>query len=210
MMRRNSAYAFINASEPTVLRDIAAAIGKRVGASALDIQGILGSPLVMHGFNIYRRMGDLELYCSTIGDELKEEDPWRAATVVGSLLVGYFSAAKSMLDAAALALNQSHQLGLALKNQDFGKGALLAALRASSSTSAARYDPLRPFFQEVIQWRDSAVHRTTPLVMVHTKPGFEWLGPPAKGSLGSDGGNARYRPRSGGTSSPVSSLDRAT
>jgi hypothetical protein len=111
-------------------------------------------------------MGDVAMYVESVDNELRDPSPWRAAVLSGSLLVGYFSTAKSVLDAAANGMAAIIGLALPLRDQDLSKGRFRNALRAKARDVWCRIEAERSFIEEVVRWRDAAVHRTTPLVMV--------------------------------------------
>jgi hypothetical protein len=77
-------------------------------------------------------------------------------------LVAHFGACKGVLDAISVALNELYTLGLAARNQDMGKGRFWNVLLSQQPTVAQRYTPFRLRAQEIIDWRDAAVHRVAP------------------------------------------------
>jgi len=173
MMFRRSAYPFLQIPAPVVLSRIAAIVSRRLKNTNLSPADAMKNRLAVHAFNVYRRMGDLELYKSAMRNELDGEDKWRAASLASSLIVGYFSAAKSVLDAAAVMLNDAYSLGLSAREQDFVRGRFWNVLSATVPTVVARYQEHRTFVSEVQAWRDAAVHRTTPFLLVNTTPEFK-------------------------------------
>ncbi len=54
--------------------------------------------------NICRRMADVDLYATLIAKALQDIDRFQGGIKVGSFLVGYFSASKSLLDAGSTSL----------------------------------------------------------------------------------------------------------
>jgi hypothetical protein len=121
-----------------------------------------------HAENICRRMGDIELYALFIGEAEAQPDYFWAATIIASYLVGFFSACKSLFDAASICLADLHALELPDRGQDMGKGRFWNSLQARSSKSFTRFKTFRPLCDEIILWRDASVHRTAPLVLVHS------------------------------------------
>jgi len=119
-------------------------------------------------------MADVELYASQISDAQNNSDVVRAAILVGTSLVGYFTSCKSVLDAGAITLARIYQLSLSNKEMDFSKPKIWRQLGQKSTTAHDRYALFRDFFGEIVQWRDSAVHRITPFVITHSP------GPPEK------------------------------
>jgi hypothetical protein len=100
--------------------------------------------------------------------------PWWCAVFSTSLLVGYFSTGKSLLDAGSVALNILLNLSLSNKEQDFSKGKFWKALQSADGSTYAAFNAHRPFMDHVIKWRDVMVHRIPPRVRVLTN------GPPTK------------------------------
>jgi hypothetical protein len=168
-------------SAPAVLDRIAQSVSRRLNETELSPADAMKNRLAVHAFNVYRRMGDLELYKSAMRHELASEDQWRAASLAGSLLVGYFSAAKSMLDAAAIMLNDAYALGLSAREQDFVRGRFWNALEKRRPEVAVRYQIHRSFVTDLQTWRDAAVHRTTPFLLVNTFPEYKGDRPARKG-----------------------------
>ena len=125
-------------------------------------------PSVQLAENLCHRMGDVEVYARYISEEEKSSDTLKAAIFIGTLLVGFFTSCKSVLDAGAIALNTIYNLELPERDQDFGKGKILTKLRGK--TGDVIYDRYREFknlIDEIINWRDSAIHRHTPFVLSH-------------------------------------------
>ena len=117
--------------------------------------------------NTCRRMADIDMYAKFISDTLGHENPYQAATVTASLLVGYFGACKSLLDAVSVALAELYTLPLSNKEKDFTKRKFWRELQKANSNVHDRFKDFKSFFAEVVRWRDSAVHRFTPLVICH-------------------------------------------
>lgn len=147
--------------------DAFVALDKHLAAQFSDITVALISREHAHGHNICRRYGDLLLMEENIRQSLAHPDIFIGAELASSYLAAYFSAAKSLLDAAAIAINDIYRLDLPPKDQDFSKARFWKAFEFSRSSEANRYKSFRPWFQQVISWRDSAIHRVKPLVVVH-------------------------------------------
>jgi len=113
-------------------------------------------------------MGDIDLYAWFILDAQAHPDPIWAATIIGSYLVGFFSACKSLFDAGAICLTELHRLNLGHREQDMAKGRFWTALQNTSPRSFTRFNTFRSTCKQVIEWRDASVHRATPLVLVHS------------------------------------------
>lgn len=118
--------------------------------------------------NLCHRMADVELYADYISEEVKRDNAFKAAINIGTLLVGFFTSCKSVLDAGAMALNMVYKLNLPERQQDFGKPELMRELKKKTRTEVyKRYRIYDSFIKEAIGWRDSAVHRHTPFCIVH-------------------------------------------
>lgn len=130
-----------------------------------------------HAENICRRMGDIDLYAHFIREEKRNPDPIWAATIIGSYLVGFFSACKSLFDAGSISLTDLHSLKLTDREQDMSRGRFWSTLQESVPRSFARFKGFRPCCGKVVQWRDASVHRRTPLVMPYS-PGSLDSAPP--------------------------------
>ncbi len=113
-------------------------------------------------------MSDIDLYAWFISDVRRHPDPIWGATIIGSYLVGFFSACKSLFDAGSISLSDLHSLNLADREQDMSKGRFWNALQSSSPRSFGRFNGFRPICNQVVRWRDASVHRATPLVVVHS------------------------------------------
>lgn len=66
-------------------------------------------------------MADIELYASYISEAQKSPDTFKGAILIGTLLVGYFNACKSLLDAGAITLATVYNLNLTNKEKNFSK-----------------------------------------------------------------------------------------
>jgi len=166
LLWQRSAYPFI-ATKPSIeLQAFATTLSVSMARLPISTTAIVRHSAVALAANLIRRRGDIELYESSLRRELGSPDPWRGATISGSLFIGYFGATKSLLDAVSIALTAAHSLPLMPKEQDFAKGKFWNALRQVGSPAVTELEPLRPFTTEIIRWRDAAVHRTTPLVVV--------------------------------------------
>lgn len=127
---------------------------------------------VMIAQTVCQRMADIDYFATEIGKAQKDPNVGRACSLIATYLVAYFSASKAFLDGIAIGLNQLFELGLSAREQDLGKATLLRALGRKDAGVAKRYQGYGPFVADVIAWRDSAVHRLSPLtVMYYLKPG---------------------------------------
>ena len=126
-------------------------------------------PSVLSAENLCHRMGDVEVYARYITEEQKSVNALKSAIFIRTLLVGFFTSCKSVLDAGAIALNTIYNLGLDERDQDFGKPKLLTRLRQETGNVIYdRYYVFKGLIKEIIDWRDSAVHRHTPFVLVRS------------------------------------------
>jgi len=119
--------------------------------------------------NLCHRMADVEVHARYISEEQNRDNTFKAAIFIGTLLVGFFTSCKSVLDAGAIALNAIYNLNLPEREQDFGKLKLLNRLKEKTGAVIYnRYLVYKNVIQEIIDWRDSAVHRHTPFCVVHS------------------------------------------
>jgi len=130
-----------------------------------DIVLAINMPKVTMAENICRRMADIDWYANNIEAAMQEENTAKASLLIMTLLVGYFGSCKSLLDAGAISLNQIYILELNKKEQDFGKGKFWKQLRGSNSDAFSRYNPFKALADEVIKWRDVAIHRQSPVIL---------------------------------------------
>ena len=118
--------------------------------------------------NLCRRFADVELFAHYISEAQRKPDTFQAAILIGTLLVPYFNACKSLLDAGAITLAKIHSLNLKSKEMDFSKRIFWRELEEQmGSTVVDRYAPFDTLFSEIVKWRDAAVHRLTPFVVTH-------------------------------------------
>lgn len=121
--------------------------------------------------NLCRRMADIELYAWLISQAETAPDTFNGAALVGTYLVGYFSACKSLLDAGSITLAKLYNLNLSNKEMDFSKPKFWSELKEKQATVYHRYTTFDGLVKDIVKWRDSAVHRVTPLVIVHAPDG---------------------------------------
>ncbi len=127
-----------------------------------------------NGENICKRYSDIKLYGYLIAKAVADCDALRGACFCASHMVSYLSAVKSLLDAVAICRNETRGLALEPWEQDLTRGAFWVALRKHAPKVANRFEQLRCWYQEVKEWRNSAVHRLTPFSLLHAP------GPPGK------------------------------
>jgi len=118
--------------------------------------------------NLCRRIADVELVAWYISDAYKSRNTFKAAIHIGSLIVWYFSTCKSLMDAGAITLATIYNLTLTQKEMDFSKAKFWNQLKQKHPTVHARYISFKDLLDEIVRWRDTAVHRLTPLVLTHS------------------------------------------
>jgi len=118
--------------------------------------------------NLCRRMADIELYAWLISQAETAPDAFNGAALVGTYLVGYFSACKSLLDAGSVTLAKLYKLNLSNKEMGFTKREFWKELKEKKSTVHHRYTKFDGLVNDIVEWRNSAVHRVTPLAAVHS------------------------------------------
>lgn len=116
--------------------------------------------------NLCRRMADIELYSSMIRKQQQEPDFRKATVLIGTFLVGYFTSCKALFDAVSISIATVYDLNLTDKEKDFGKGQFWRQLNLKSTNAYKQYRPFKELFDIVIKWRDAAIHRLTPFVIV--------------------------------------------
>jgi hypothetical protein len=166
LLWQRSVYSFIETKPSPELESFGAAFSRAMASLPISTTALVRHPAVALAANLIRRRGDIALYEGGLRHELASANAWRGATMSGSLFVGYFSAAKSLLDAVSIVLTAAYSLPLAPKEQDFAKAKFWNALHRVGAVGEAELDALRGFTADVVRWRDAAVHRTTPLVVV--------------------------------------------
>ena len=118
--------------------------------------------------NLCRRLADVELFTQYISEAQRKLDTFQAAILIGTFLVAYFNACKSLLDAGAITLAKIYSLELKDRQMDFSKGVFWRRLEErAGSIVVGRYAPFKSLFSEIVEWRDAAVHRLTPFVITH-------------------------------------------
>lgn len=130
-----------------------------------DVLEWLANSRVALAENLCRRFANVDWYALKIGAAQDEKNVGSAVHLVQTLLVGYFSSAKSLLDAAAITLDGVLALGLSHKKQDLSQEWFWRALESSHAERFRKYKPFRSLSGEVNAWRHAAVHRVTPIVL---------------------------------------------
>jgi hypothetical protein len=134
------------------------------GRSDIETRSMVDHPSMSLAGNLFRRRGDVDFFEHRIRISLDEDNRALGAIMGSTLFVAYFGAAKSLLDAVSIALTVAHALPLKPREQDFGKKPFWTALTKADSCPP-RLAQLRAFADDVIRWRDAAVHRTSPLLV---------------------------------------------
>lgn len=162
-----TAYSLIKVPVPQCFKDLDTYFETRLAHLVTEkTTALLSHRSVILAENLCRRMADTDFYAQAIVDAQKGLAPWNASIAIQSLLVGYFNACKSLLDAGAITLTHLFGLPLSKKEMDFSKAKFWKILGDADITVHDRYTPFKALFQEIIKWRDSANHRTAPLVIV--------------------------------------------
>ena len=116
--------------------------------------------------NLCRRMADLDFFADQISESLGQDNPFRASIQSASLIVAYLSTCKSFIDACAISLNDVYELGLTSREQDFSKGKFWKNFESSNPMRFSTYSGFRQLVDDIVDWRDAAIHRVAPIVMV--------------------------------------------
>ncbi|MBN2186722.1 MAG: hypothetical protein JW732_04640 [Dehalococcoidia bacterium] len=118
-------------------------------------------------------MADIELYAWLISQAQTAPDAFIGAALTGTYLVGYFSACKSLLDAGSITLAKLYNLNLSNKEMDLSKQKqrFWKELKEKKPIVHDRYTKFDGLVRDIVEWRDSAVHRVAPLVVVHVPDG---------------------------------------
>ena len=138
-----------------------------------SLPGAFRHTSVLLAHNLCRRMGDIDTYAQDISDVLNDSTHKYREIRVGTLLAGYFSACKALFDAAAISLFTLYSLTftdkrgkhpLSLKQRDFSKQEFWKVLEKDIGVKN-RFKKFKPVSDDVVSWRDVAVHRVAPLVV---------------------------------------------
>src|SRR4030042_996176 len=134
-----TAYSFLGTEVPQCFEDLDTHFDTRF----TNIAASVTHPSAASEENLCRRMADVELYASFISNAQKNPDKFKGATLIGTLLVGYFSACKSLLDAAAVSLSKLYQLPVGNKQMDFSKESFWRAFEQRAPQRYLQYKSLR-------------------------------------------------------------------
>jgi hypothetical protein len=162
----NSSFRPLRAQPPAYFVDLEQHLEPRVanlGHQEYD-------PMVVLAANLCRRLADVIVYALDIQRDYRQPRDGQFL-LVATRLVGYYAATKALLDAGAITLTalyglvNRHGLPLTPKQQDFNKGDIWNALAKQQDPVHARYKGFRSTFDDIRDWRDAIVHRTTPLTL---------------------------------------------
>lgn len=159
-------FCYLKIPLPTPLLDVDAYLVKKYRHPMMQ----LASKELMHAENLCRRYGDVLYLEQQTQNTLNLSNVMQAAVIAPTFLTAYLSAAKSLLDAVAIMLDDVRFLQLKPKERDFAKAIFWKTFETKDLARALRYDPLKPWFKDVIVRRESAVHRVVPF-LVATGPG---------------------------------------
>lgn len=138
-----------------------------------SLPGALRHPFVRLAYNLCRRMADIDTYAQDVSDVLNEPAVKYGEIRISTFLVGYFSACKAIFDAAAISLatlyfltftDKNVERSLSNKQMDFSKREFWNALEKDIRVKN-RFIRFKPISDEVVSWRDAAVHRVAPFVI---------------------------------------------
>jgi hypothetical protein len=150
LFKQYSVYPRISVTPPNVLTEIAYAVADYLAAKGLKSGNALSNIRFELGSNLYRRLGDLDMYQNAIQQELDAQNQISAAALVGSYLIGYFAAAKAVTDAAGITLNETFRLGLKPQRQDLAGDQFWERLEQKNpSAFTGRYERFRSLAREV-------------------------------------------------------------
>jgi hypothetical protein len=155
-----TAYSYLGIAVPHCFLDLDKTFERRLSSWT--------APELKLAENICRRMADIDFDAKLVADALQGPNLFVAANMAGSLMVGYLNACKSLLDAISITLADVYKLGLKSKQKDFTKNDFWKTLRAVKLDREQVFQAFRGLVDEVVRWRDSAVHRITPLIIVHS------------------------------------------
>jgi len=118
--------------------------------------------------NLCRRLGYVDVLAKVIETTLLDTriGAFGQSELVSGFLVSHFGACKSVLDAVAISLNHVYGLGLTGGNLDMHKHVFWSTLMSRAAFREHDYNTHRPLIDSVTKWRDEAVHRIPPLVIV--------------------------------------------
>ncbi len=148
----------------------------RVVASGMDA---LRWPHVTLAENLCRRLADVDYHASQVRAVAYPPQHPFSNVQASTSLVACFGACKGVLDAVAITLAELYALRtsdkgslrpLTWKEQDFTKGRFWTALQKTRPELYLRYAPFRrernAHVRDMIEWRDLAIHRVAPIVMI--------------------------------------------
>lgn len=165
---------------PASFEKVVSGVCDALAAKKLDLPQMVRSGAFQHVSNLASRFSHVDYYAASLSAAVHTPAPGAAAAIGSTFWVGYVSAAKSFLDAVAIALDWSNGLGLQPRQQDLYRGPFRDRLRAANPAIGKLIDSKLDLIKEVVEWRDSGVHRVAPLLVPHWTGGStgESEGPP--------------------------------
>lgn len=133
-----------------------------------DISNAVKSNEYKHATNIAIRYGDIHLCEYNLKQALTLTNCSHGVILSSSYLNSYFVCVKSLLDAFAICLAEIYGLQLTKKEQDFNNPRFWKFFATADQKIHDKYVEHKEWYRLVRQWRDSAVHRISPLIIVHS------------------------------------------
>lgn len=130
-----------------------------------DLIQAWGSKQFRHAENLCRRYGDVLLMRHHIEEALTRESRPEGAALGTSYLTAYLTSVKSLLDVTAIMLSDVYRLHLSGGQLDLAKDVFWKRFKSTQKSEADRYANLKPWFKEVADRRNAAVHRVAPILI---------------------------------------------
>ncbi len=130
-----------------------------------DLVQAWGSKQFGHAENLCRRYGDVLLMRHHVEEALARDSRPEGAALGTSYLTAYLTSVKSLLDVIAIMLSDVYGLGLSGGDLDLAKDVFWTPFSLVRKSEANRYANLRPWFKEVSNRRDAAIHRVAPILI---------------------------------------------
>ncbi|MBI5661358.1 MAG: hypothetical protein HZC46_04330 [Ignavibacterium album] len=114
--------------------------------------------------NILKRYADIKFFSNLIRREYYEnKNPFEASLLINTYLVGYFNSLKSFLDAVAVTLNDTLNLGLKPIDRDLCRKRIWTLLPTDIKI---KYEKYKIVFKSINDYRNAASHRFYPIIIV--------------------------------------------
>ena len=130
-----------------------------------DLIQAWGSKQFGHAENLCRRYGDVLLMQHHAEEALARSSRPEGAALGTSYLTAYFASVKSLLDVTAIMLDDVYSLGFSGGDLDLAKDHFWNRFNSTRRAEADRYASVKPWFKEVRNRRDAAIHRVAPILM---------------------------------------------